>query len=50
MIELIERQVESLEIPLFTLGLPEHVIDKLYEELLLNRFEDLKREGLLLVY
>jgi len=43
--DLIEAQAEALEIPLFTLGLPEHVTDELYEELLLNKFKELLKEG-----
>ncbi|MBC6401526.1 MAG: diphthine--ammonia ligase [Ekhidna sp.] len=44
-IDLIKAQSEALEMPLFTLGLPENVTDKLYEELLLNKFEELMRKG-----
>ena len=44
-IELIEAQSEALGVPLFTLSLPEEVTDELYEELLLNKLEELIYKG-----
>ena len=43
--DLITTQAEMLEIPLFTLGLPEQVTDSEYEELLMDKFNELKAQG-----
>lgn len=43
--DLIEAQAEALEIPLYTLGLPENTTDELYEELLLEKFKELIEDG-----
>lgn len=43
--ELIERQAYALGIQLYTLGLPDSISDEIYEELLLNKLEELKIEG-----
>ena len=42
---LIEAQANAIEIPLFTLALPENVTDGLYEELLLEKYQELIAKG-----